>query len=463
VRYTLTFREEDYAALTSHLFGAATEMGAYVLCKVATMEQETRLLAREMLTIQNDEIEFASLHEMKIKSVSFMRAMKRADESDECFVFVHSHPKDLPAHSGQDDREEPKLFLTAFTRIRMAKVHASLVLSSPHMPVGRVWLPQGRTLPLDQIRVLGQRFRFYGSAPCLQPNPTIYDRQIRAFGRDMQKMLASLTIGVVGLGGTGSCVTEQLIRLGVGNLFLFDDQYFEDSNVTRVYGSRSIDLGIPKTKILERLAADIGLGTRVRLFAGNVASLQVAKKLRECDVLFGCTDDQQGRAVLNRIAIYYYIPVFDMGVLLDSEDEIMRSICGRVTTLLPGAACLFCRRRITAEGITAESLRGSNPAEAASRRREGYLPALPERAPAVISFTTGVASSAVNELLHRLTGFMGSDRSSTETIHFFDISRVGTNSRAPRATCFCGDGSFWGRGDRSPYLDMIWGQDEIVP
>ena len=73
------------------------------------------------------------------------------------------------------------------------------------------------------------------------------------------------------------------------------------------------------------------------------------EEFRTCDAIFGCTDDEWGRSLLTRLAIYYAIPVFDMGVKIDSEDGIIRSINGRVTTLLPGTACLYCRGRITAE------------------------------------------------------------------------------------------------------------------
>ena len=42
----------------------------------------------------------------------------------------------------------------------------------------------------------------------------VFDRQVRAFGADIQELLATLRIGIVGNGGTGSPVAEQLIRLG---------------------------------------------------------------------------------------------------------------------------------------------------------------------------------------------------------------------------------------------------------
>jgi tRNA A37 threonylcarbamoyladenosine dehydratase len=92
-----------------------------------------------------------------------------------------------------------------------------------------------------------------------------FDRQIRAFGPDGQRLLAETRVGVVGAGGTGSAVCEQLVRLGVGDVLVLDPDVINDdgSNVTRVYGSTMNDLGMPKVDIVARAADQIGFGTNV--------------------------------------------------------------------------------------------------------------------------------------------------------------------------------------------------------
>ena len=279
---------------------------------------------------------------------------------------------------------------------------------------------------------------------------------MRAFGAEIQQLLATLHIGIVGNGGTGSAVAEQLIRLGVGRLSLFEGQTLDASNVTRVYGSRLADVDRPKIEIIERLAKEIGFGTEVTVFPNHITNSETAKALRDCDVIFGCTDDEWGRSILSKLAIDYYIPVFDMGVKIDSKDGSIVSVQGRVTTLLPGAACLFCRGRITAEGVRAQVIESCNPEQAEELRRQQYAPELQGNAPAVIAFTSALASTAVSELLHRLTGFMGPDRVSSEVIHFFDQSRMRTNNLLPALDCYCGDKERLGLGDQQPFLGMLW-------
>lgn len=242
-----------------------------------------------------------------------------------------------------------------------------------------------------------------------------FDRQVRAFGKETQRLLRRLTIGLVGAGGTGSNTAEQLIRLGTGRILVSDDQTLDPTNANCVYGSRVIDADILKVKLIERLAADIGFETKIIPIPRPITFESVLKQFRHCDIIFGCTDDEWGRSLLTRFSIIYGVPVFDLGVKVDAEDEKIRSVQGRVTTLMPAEACLYCRNRISAEHVRVETTRVLDPERAEQEERDGYIPALGDPSPAVIPFTSMVASSAIAEFLHRLTGFMGEDRETTES------------------------------------------------
>jgi hypothetical protein len=457
MHYSITFTETDYSSLTDHIFqSGSTEQAAYLLCGLSTTASESRLLVKEVIQVVPAEIISASRRHMEIAPQSFMRAMKWANAQRLSFVFVHSHPDGIVGHSAQDDRTEPSLFRTAYTRISGHALHASIVFSDIDHPQARVWHTNQSTSPVEVIRVIGNRFRFFQRNLGKNVSAGVFDRQVRAFGPEIQRLLQSLHVGIVGTGGTGSAVAEQLIRLGIGTLSLFEGQSLESSNITRVYGSRLTDVDRPKVEIIKRLAEEIGLGTQVHLFSEHITRLRAAEALRDCDVIFGCTDDEWGRSILCRLAIDYYIPVIDMGVKIDSKEGSILSVQGRATTLVPGTACLFCRGRITAEGVRAQVIESCNPKQAEELRQQRYAPELQDNAPAVIPFTSAVASSAVGELLHRLTGFMGSDRVSSEVIHLFDEGRIRTNLVLPRPDCFCGDRPRWGLADQQPFLGMLW-------
>jgi hypothetical protein len=457
MRYSITFVEDDFEQLHRVLArDRGVENAAYMLCRQSRTESETRLLVREVIPLDREHVIEASAAHMKIASASFRRAMKRADQEKCCFVFVHTHPDGYPDHSRQDDLEEAPLFRTAYNRIHTEALHASLVFCAAELTAARAWLEDGTTRPIEPVRIVGKRFRYWFSGKTAEPVPHFYDRQVRAFGADLQRLLKRLRIGIVGAGGTGSAVIQELTRLGVGELLVADGEAFDPTNVNRLYGSRVIDEGILKVKIAERSVADVGLGTRLQLAPRPISYRSVLSRFKECDVIVGCTDEEWGRSLLCRLAIYYAIPVFDVGTKIDSEDGTIRSVQGRVTTLLPGAACLFCRGRITAERVGIESQRATDPKRAAERIREGYAPEIEDPSPAVIPFTTAVAASAVSELLHRLTGFMGEDRDSSEVLHLFDATMVRRNSKPSRPECFCAPRASWMRGDVRPLLDTAW-------
>lgn len=460
-RYTLTFLEDDYEHLRRSLSAhAGVENAAYILFRQSKTEREVRLLVREIIPTKAEHVLEATASHMKILSASFRSAMKRADELKCGFGFVHTHPEGYEKHSPQDDREEGTLFRTAYNRIHNDTPHVSLVFGMDGITAARVWREDGTIAPVERVRIIGRRFRFWFDKREPGDVREFFDRQVRAFGSDLQTLLKRLTIGVVGAGGTGSAVIEQLTRLGVGELIVSDGDVFQASNVNRLYGSHVSDQGTAKVKIAQRTVSEIGLDTEITIIPRPITFRSAFGAFRDCDIIFGCTDEEWGRSLLTRAAIYYGIPIFDMGVKIDSANGTIRSIQGRVTPLMPGAPCLFCRGRITAERVGIESQRETDPELAAQRVRDGYAPELEEPAPAVIPFTTTVAASGISELLNRLTGFMGEVGKASELLHLFDTATIRRNSKASLPGCFCAPREFWMRGDTRPLLDTSWRSEQ---
>lgn len=457
MNYSLSMTESVHEQLMSHLFAEPrVERAAYMFGRLSRTDRETRLLITRVISVADEDVEDSSPVHMRIRQRSFLRAMKEAADARECFVFVHSHPSGMSGHSPQDDREEKTLFATAYNRIRHPLVHASIVVSDPGQLAARVWLESGEVVDAMRVRVVGNRFTFSDALESADQIPVHFDRQVRAFGSGIQQTLGRLTVGVVGAGGTGSAVIQQLIRLGVGRLLVSDGEPFDETNVNRVHGSSVRDHGTAKIEIVRRAVAQIGLGTILETYGKPITYASVLKQFRDCDVLFGCTDNEWSRSLLARFAVYYLIPVFDMGVRIASTEGRIDKIEGRVTTLVPGQACLVCRGRISAERVSAESVQTLDPERAQELRKEGYVPELEDPAPAVVAFTTSIASSAISELLHRLTGYLGAERVSSELIYRFSDERLSTNTRAPQAGCFCADPRHVGRGDVPLFMNIVW-------
>src|SRR5690606_12437394 len=114
---------------------------------------------------------------------------------------------------------------------------------------------------------------------------------------------------------------EQLVRLGVGEIVLVDDDHVEERNINRIVNSTMDDAAKRRLKVdvigdaIERM----GLGTKVVRVPKNLWSPDVVREVAQCDVVFGCMDTVDGRYLLNRLATFYLLPYFDVGVRLVAE------------------------------------------------------------------------------------------------------------------------------------------------
>lgn len=448
-RHAVVIPQRHFDRLNQLVFDVpGAEGAAFLLCGESVSKKTTKLVVHAVVSIDAQDYLVREPYHLSIASHALTRVAKLAKYENLSVIFVHSHPGGIPEFSDQDDREEAKLLPFLQARVP-GRVHGTMVVTETTARA-RLYKPDQATC--DLVLAVGNRIRLWAPGEAGEVSP-VFDRQVRAFGPDTQRTLSCLTIGIVGTGGTGSATAEQLYRLGVGRLMLFEGDTFDRTNVNRVYGSSLNDHGKPKVEITKAHLDGIGLDTEVEAVPGYITDELVAKRLRECDVIFSCPDKQIPRAILTSLALKYCIPVFDLGAVIDSKDGHIKGVYGRVTTLVPGAACLFCRGRITSERMRIETL---SPEERKLRAKEGYAPELEDPAPAVIPFTSTIASLAVAELIHRLTGFMGADRTSSEVLVAFDQSRIRTNQVEPLEECFCSDDSQWGRGDEEPFLGQAW-------
>jgi molybdopterin/thiamine biosynthesis adenylyltransferase len=143
----------------------------------------------------------------------------------------------------------------------------------------------------------------------------IYDRQIRVFGIEGQRILQRLTVGIVGVGGIGSLTFLLLVRLGAGCLIILDPDVVELSNLNRLAGATLEDAAKhrPKVDVLARYAARINPAITVIPLQKSILEEESQERLRGCDVVFGCTDNQSSRWILNKLAVEHLIPYFDTG------------------------------------------------------------------------------------------------------------------------------------------------------
>jgi molybdopterin/thiamine biosynthesis adenylyltransferase len=434
------------------------ETGAVLLARRAGDGADFRLLGFELHEVPEHAYERREAQQLLITSDGYVPALARAEATGCVPIWLHTHPGNgsCPESSRHDDIVNHQL--GDLFRLRAdSEYYGAVIISidgSNLTYTGHLDDGDGPT-DIERLVVVGERLAVHAHYRSeVEPIPDRFDRHIRAFGGDVQRALGGLQVAVVGCGGTGSAVAEQLVRLGVRHIRLVDPDALSASNVTRVYGSTAADVDRYKVDVLADHLVRIAPDVQVHTTASMLTVEATARTVSRADVVFGCTDDNAGRLVLSRLATYMATLVIDCGVILTSNgDGTLDGIHGRVTTLAPGAACLVCRNRIDTARAASELL---TPEERVRLVNEGYAPALAGIEPAVVTFTTAVAAAAVSELLERLTAF-GPEPVPSEIILRLHDREISTNLQAPRQRHYCHpDSKRIGLGDTTPFLEQTW-------
>ncbi len=201
--------------------------------------------------------------------------------------------------------------------------------------------------------------------------------------------LREATITVLGAGGGGSHLAQQIAHLGVGRLPLVDFDPLEDHNVNRVVGAGYGDVGNLKAELLAKRFGD--LGTRVIPVPHKAESREGRRWIEQSDVVFGAVDGARARNTIESICRAAEVPYIDIGLKIDvAEDETtVLAIGGQIVTSVPGGPCLRCAEVVTEEALLLD--------------RQEYVAGRPEQQ--VVSLNGILASQAVSGMLNLMTGY----------------------------------------------------------
>jgi len=233
----------------------------------------------------------------------------------------------------------------------------------------------------------------------------MFDRQIRVFGEAGQKALQELTVAIVGAGGIGSLVTILLIRLGIGRIIIIDHDIVEESNLNRLAGSTQKDVKnkTAKVKMLAKYGAKINSKCHITAVQKSILDEDSHQYVKQADVVFGCTDTQSSRSIINELSVKYLIPYFDTGTGIQADEKLnIAHAGGQVRIVIPGMGCLNCINGIDLDIAQQEMLPEKDRQIAIQR---GYIAGADVHSPAVASLNGTIANLAVTEFISFATGF----------------------------------------------------------
>lgn len=450
--------EAELRALLDREAGA--EAAAYVIFGQSVIAADpwtgatrTRFVSHAVRQVpEEDQVSASPLH-VTWSTRGLVQELGRATRDKLVMGIVHTHPGGRAAFSEQDDHNEADLARAVCNRNGPDYPFISLLLAGDGSIAARVWR-SNVMMPVQRIALVGRRLQFFGSLGHAGGDPDILERQARLFGPEVNDIFRQMRVAIVGCGGTGSPLAMLLLRLGIGRLLLIDKDVVEVTNLNRIHGARRSDVGRPKVEVLAREIREADLGVEVAILKAWAGAPESCEALKACDVIFGCTDDHDGRALLNRLAYFYGIPYIDFGLkMTPAEGAFPFSLIARLSAIAPGSTCLLCRGTVDPRRAADEHLERTDQDGFHRLKAEAYVEGGGDPAPAVVTFTTEAATMAANELIQALTGYRGAEGMAWARFRRFetlDDRRVGIPARA--GCQICDDRALWGRGDVEPFL-----------
>jgi hypothetical protein len=400
-RHTVAFAQEAFARIRETLLADAPLESARFLLAHAIRSPQNRWRLLPYTTLAPTASEYLDRTSSSIElSPAFVgRVLQQGRSAGSAIIMVHSHP--FPGLTGPSSVDtEGESVLVPVIQQRIPGVAHGRIIIGPQSTHSAVFLPQEPPIPADVIEVGASivhwpEFEAEGHAA---DDSGQYDRQVRAFGSHGQRYLAALRIGIVGLGGTGSVVAQQLAHLGVTDFVLIDPDAIETTNLNRVVGASPNQVGVPKVLVAEQMIRRINPTAKTDALREDIRDASTVRRLLDVDFFFCCTDSQGSRAVLNQFAYQYLVPGIDLGVVIDAREGRVSHISARVQMLAPGLACLVCGELLDSEEVRRDLLSDE------ARKNDQYIlgNAIPQ--PSVISINSLAASNAVTMFLGAVVG-----------------------------------------------------------
>ena len=407
----LAMTAAQHAGLRRYLFpGDGLEAAAILVCNRGTGQRSQRLLVAEQLDLPHKESARQG-HRVAWPFGDHLPPERIAaiDGNGQSIVTIHSHPNGFSAFSPLDDENDRDLFRAVCNWFDDGRVNGSAIMLPDGRIVARTVSAQGRFSPMQTVAVVGDDILFWkGPAPKRPMANALAGKLEQTFGAGTLALLRTMRVGVVGCSGTGSVVVELLARNGVGELVLVDDDVVEEKNLNRIVNASSEDASRRRAKVLALQCAveRMGTGCKVDCLRARTDSAEALSALVDCDVIFGCVDTASGRYHLECLANAHLLPYFDVGVNIEADGQGGIGTADAVSHYIqPQGAGLLARGAYNMEQVAAENASRHDPMHFRQQRAAGYLAAVNENQPAVISVNMQAACLAVNDFLARIHAY----------------------------------------------------------
>lgn len=179
----------------------------------------------------------------------------------------------------------------------------------------------------------------------------------RAFINGLNKKLEGQKIGIVGLGGTGAYILDQVAKTPVSEIHIFDDDLFLQHNAFRSPGAASIEVLNEQPSKVDYYAQIYGnMRKGIFPYCAKIDEHSIAM-LDQFSFIFVCIDNDYYRKYIAEYLVKKSIPFIDVGLGVNRIDESLIAML-RVTVGHPDKNDHLAKRLPVAEGL--DNLYGEN-------------------------------------------------------------------------------------------------------
>lgn len=136
-----------------------------------------------------------------------------------------------------------------------------------------------------------------------------FDRNKELINDSEQAKLNSCTVAVVGLGGLGGHISEQLARLGIGSLILIDGDKIDESNLNRQLFATEKNIGRYKAEAAKERLMLANSSIKYICHSLLLNDTNAVEILSGADIVLDAVDNIPTRFLLQRICKNLNIPL----------------------------------------------------------------------------------------------------------------------------------------------------------
>jgi len=424
----------------------------FFFCGINKTLKSVTFLVRDFIRVQEKDIAISDDYSTQVELKALLDITNRAHQENVAIVEAHNHPFSREHVTfSYTDHEGYKEFVP-YILDYLKKPYGATVWSRKSVD-GMMWTQSFTDCEkIHEIRILGRNITNYSTSSTRKASkvrtksPDRAHRQILALGESGQEQIGRKSVALIGLGGLGSHVAQQLAYLGVRDFVLVDFDIIQIENLNRIVGAYPGDIGKSKVGIAARMIKSIAGNeiSRVVQLEKNLRHEDVLNHIKSCDVIFGCVDNDGARLILNELALAYMIPYFDSAFGIHTKNGVIEEAGGRVILVLPDEPCLLCCKDID---ISEASYFLASREEQIFREERGYVSGAHVLSPSIISLDGIIASIAVTEFIALITGLREAVQYSS-----YDLSKQQLNKRIVKKNTNCVHCNLAGFGDDSDIM-----------